>query len=133
MYPSKSRKRLRDISSSGWSNAGPIAEPSQTMSQALFSAGHASSHDRPRSRAKTSTALARIATARSRARTSTTRAQTTTGTAVHEDAYMVAVIENRAKEVGMAAYNLRSFHVELRQFADTNCFSTLMTVLTLFQ
>lgn len=70
---------------------------------------------------------------RSRARTSTARLRTNTGTATQDDVYLVALIENRAKEVGLAAYNFRSFHIELRQFADTNCFSTLMTFLTIFQ
>lgn len=46
--------------------------------------------------------------------------------------YLVALIENRGREVGLAAYNLRSFHVELRQYADGNTFAATMTALTVF-
>ena len=42
---------------------------------------------------------------------------------------MVALIENRAREVGMAVYSLRSFHVELRQYCDSNSFSTTLAAL----
>lgn len=45
---------------------------------------------------------------------------------------MVACIENRAREIGVAAYNMRSFDVELRQFTDTNTFMTTLTLLTVF-
>lgn len=83
----------------------------------------------PRSRTATRTATGtgtagRRGAGRSRGRTATARA---------EDMYVVAIIENRAKEVGLAAYNLRSFHVELRQYADTNCFVQTMTCLTIFK
>ena len=72
-----------------------------------------------------------------RARTGTGRklrtgTETRTQTAGPEDLYLVAIIENRAKEVGIAAYNLRSFDVELRQYTDTNTYTTTATILTIF-
>lgn len=42
---------------------------------------------------------------------------------------MVALIENRAREVGLALYRLRSFDVELRQYCDSNSFSTTLAAL----
>jgi hypothetical protein len=89
----------------------------------------------PRARTSTGTRIGTAGT-RSRTRTGTTRARTATartGTAPLGDLYVVAIIESRSREVGLAAYNLRSFHVELRQFADTNCFVNTMTVLTIFE
>jgi hypothetical protein len=67
----------------------------------------------------------------SRGRTGTTRARTSN--AKNDELYIVTLIENKAKEVGVAAYNLRSFDVELRQYGDTNCFANTMTILTLFR
>lgn len=57
-----------------------------------------------------------------------TRTETTAETA-EEPSYMVALIENRAREVGLALYSLRSFHVELRQYCDSNSFSTTLAAL----
>lgn len=43
--------------------------------------------------------------------------------------YIVALIENKSKEVGIAAYNLKSFQVELRQFVDNNTYWTTLSTL----
>ncbi|GJQ15453.1 hypothetical protein GpartN1_g7244.t1 [Galdieria partita] len=43
--------------------------------------------------------------------------------------YLVSLIENKSKEVGMAAYNLKSFEVELRQFVDNNTYWTTLSTL----
>lgn len=62
-----------------------------------------------------------------------TRARTGTGTAGGDrDLYIVAAIENNAKEVGLCAYNLHGFDVELRQFADSNTLSAAITSLCLY-
>lgn len=85
-------------------------------------------------RARTATGRAATRTGTGTARTGTTRtARTGTArTAREDDIYLVALIENRGREVGLAAYNLRSFHVELRQYADGNTFAATMTALTVF-
>lgn len=61
--------------------------------------------------------------------TRATRTETATAPTTEEPSYMVALIENRAREVGLALYRLRSFHVELRQFCDSNSFSTTLAAL----
>lgn len=61
--------------------------------------------------------------------TRATRTETATAATAEEPSYMVALIENRAREVGLALYRLRSFHVELRQYCDSNSFSTTLAAL----
>ncbi|GJD05545.1 MutS protein homolog 4 [Galdieria sulphuraria] len=46
-----------------------------------------------------------------------------------EFVYIVSLIENKSKEVGIAAYNLKSFEVELRQFVDNNTYWTTLSTL----
>lgn len=63
--------------------------------------------------------------------------QTRTGTATEASdgigQNVAALIENRALEVGIAVYNLRSFDVELRQFGDNNLYTTTLTVLSVYE
>ncbi|GAB0492009.1 hypothetical protein MMPV_003268 [Pyropia vietnamensis] len=61
--------------------------------------------------------------------TRATRTETATAPTAEEPSYMVALIENRAREVGLALYRLRSFHVELRQYCDSNSFSITLAAL----
>lgn len=58
-----------------------------------------------------------------------TRTETATAATAEEPSYIAALIENRAREVGLALYSLRSFHVELRQYCDSNSFSTTLAAL----
>jgi hypothetical protein len=81
--------------------------------------------------AKTRTRTTTATRTKSRVGTGTARARTAKNNL--EDIYVVALIENKVKEVGLAAYNLRSFDIELRQYADTNCFASTMTVLTILR
>lgn len=77
---------------------------------------------------------ARTAT-RSRARAATaTRTRTRTGTATTDvnDEFVVALIDNNVKEVGVCIYNLHSFDVELRQYADFGNFSRTLAILNVF-
>eukprot|EP00178_Gracilaria_changii_P010161 TRINITY_DN295_c0_g1_i2.p1 TRINITY_DN295_c0_g1~~TRINITY_DN295_c0_g1_i2.p1 ORF type:complete len:1000 (+),score=134.62 TRINITY_DN295_c0_g1_i2:6734-9733(+) len=69
------------------------------------------------------TSTARTGTARTA--TARTRAQT----ARCEDAYVVAIIDNAVREVGLCAHDLNGFVVELRQFTDSNMYTTLIKVL----
>lgn len=61
--------------------------------------------------------------------TRATRTETATAATAEDPSYIVALIENRAREVGLALYRLRSFHVELRQYCDSNSFSTTLAAL----
>lgn len=61
--------------------------------------------------------------------TRATRTETATVATAEEPSYVVALIENRAREVGLALFRLRSFHVELRQYCDSNSFSTTLAAL----
>jgi hypothetical protein len=128
MRSASGRKRARDaslgsglIASSGAQRyALETGEPMKVSHRARTATGARTETGATRSRTRTGTG---------RTRTATRRALTSRV----DDVYIVAIIENRNKEVGIAAYNLRSFHVELRQFADTNCFVNTMTVLTVFK
>ncbi|KAI0567379.1 DNA mismatch repair protein MutS MSH4 [Gracilaria domingensis] len=92
--------------------------------------------------ARTGTArrgISRIRTGRNRSartrdtnRTTSTRtgtARTRTQTARREDTYVVAIIDNTVREVGLCAYDLNGFVVELRQFTDSNLYTTLIKML----
>lgn len=45
------------------------------------------------------------------------------------DVILVAVIDNAVKEVGLCAFNVSSFDIELRQFADNNTYASTVAVL----
>lgn len=45
------------------------------------------------------------------------------------DVILVAVIDNAVKEVGLCAFNVSSFDIELRQFADNNTYASTIAVL----
>lgn len=90
--------------------------------------GSAAFHRNASARTATRTGTGRTTTARtSTARTTTGRPRTQTARC--DDAYVVAVIDNPAREVGLCAYDLNGFVVELRQFADSNTYVMLVTVL----
>ena len=67
-----------------------------------------------------------------RTNTARTRTATRTQTARYEDAFVIAVIDNNVKDVGLCAYNLSGFDVELRQFSDSNTYAKLLTMLCVF-
>lgn len=71
----------------------------------------------------------------SRARVgTTTRTRTRTGTATTEvnDEFIIALIDNNVKEIGLCIYNLHSFDVELRQYADFGNYSRTLAILNMF-
>lgn len=88
------------------------------------------------SRAGTSRAdISRTGTSRAgTSRTGTSRAGTSrTALTRVDDAFVIAIIENNMAEVGLCAYNLNGFEVELRQHADSNSFSSIPTILCIFK
>lgn len=124
MLRPSSRKRPRPVPSSAPGRG--VISSSGTRRYAV-SGGRRARTATGRAATRTGTGTARTGTARTpRTRTGTAR------TAGEDDVYVVALIENRGREVGLAAYNLRSFHVELRQYADGNTFAATMTALTVF-
>ncbi len=88
-------------------------------------------HSRPSTYQISQPSTGRAATS-SRARTYTPSSRARTATK-HGDEVVVAVIENNISEVGVCAYNLNGFDVELRQLADSKTFTTLLTTLTVFE
>lgn len=66
------------------------------------------------------------------ARSTDSKTRTRTCTTRDDDAFVVALIDNSVKDVGFCAYNLNSFDVELRQFADSNTFAAAVTALCVF-
>lgn len=69
--------------------------------------------------------ISRVATRTSSVRTPTAR----TRTARAEDSFIVAVIDNPAREVGLCSYDVNGVVVQLRYFSDSNTYSTLIKVL----
>ncbi len=82
---------------------------------------------------RTGASTSRTGTSRLRSSRTATGQRTRTQNTRSDDAFVVALIENASKEVGFCVYNLQGFDVELRQFADSNSFSTTISTLCIFE
>lgn len=78
-------------------------------------------------------ATPRTGTSRQRSSRTATGRRTRTANTRSDDAFVVALIENQAKEVGFCVYNINGFDVELRQFADSNSFATTIATICIFE
>lgn len=111
------QRRMTPNSLRNLSRSAPIVRSELSVPRTAYNAG-----ERSRSRTRTGT--------RTRTQTGTqSRTRTRTHTSDGHDSYIVALIDNVAKDVGLSAYNLNSFEIEMRQFADSNNFTTIVTVL----
>lgn len=90
-----------------------------------------SPHSHPSTHQLTQPSTGRAGTS-SRANTRTPSRRVRTATK-NGDEVVVALIENNFSEVGICAYNLNGFDIELRQLSDSKTFTTLLSTLSVFE
>lgn len=119
--PSSLPRKRAASAATGVARAGPSGRSSQRGRTLMRSSGRAS-------RIGTRVGTARDTFTTSLPRTPTSR----TRTADRGDVFVLALIDNVAKEVGMAVYNITACTLELRQFSDSNTFVVATKVISVF-